>query len=136
GERPDSGNRAPRDPRNAAPVRHHDEVPPDPGAEQPRRAAAATAIRLNQFLARAGVAARRKADQLIVSGQVLVNGAPAVAGQQVTPGVDRVTIGGRPIEMVSQSTYLMMNKPVGVLTSVGDDRGRRTVADRLPSGAA
>jgi len=82
------------------------------------------------------VAARRKADQLIVSGQVLVNGVPAVAGQQVTAGVDRVTIGGRAIEPVSESTYLMMNKPVGVLTSISDDRGRQTVADRLPSGAA
>ena len=82
------------------------------------------------------MAARRKADQLIVSGQVAVNGVPAVAGQQVTPGVDRVTIGGRTIELVSQSTYLMMNKPVGVLTSIGDDRGRQTVADRLPTGGA
>jgi len=82
------------------------------------------------------VAARRKADQLIVSGQVSVNGIRAVAGQQVTPGVDRVTIGGRRIEPVSESTYLMMNKPVGVLTSIGDDRGRQTVADRLPGGAA
>ena len=82
------------------------------------------------------MAARRKADQLIVSGQVLVNGVPAVAGQQVTAGVDRVTIGGRAIEPVSESTYLMMNKPVGVLTSISDDRGRQTVADRLPSGAA
>ena len=82
------------------------------------------------------MAARRKADRLIVSGQVAVNGVPAVAGQQVTPGVDRVTIGGRTIELVSQSTYLMMNKPVGVLTSIGDDRGRQTVADRLPTGGA
>ena len=82
------------------------------------------------------MAARRKADRLIVSGQVAVNGVPAVAGQQVTPGVDRVTIGGRPIDPVSESTYLMMNKPVGVLTSIGDDRGRQTVADRLPVGAA
>ena len=82
------------------------------------------------------MAARRKADQLIVSGQVAVNGVPAVAGQQVTPGIDRVTIGGRTIELVSQSTYLMMNKPVGMLTSIGDDRGRQTVADRLPTGGA
>jgi len=82
------------------------------------------------------VAARRKADRLIVSGQVAVNGVPAVAGQQVTPGIDRVTIGGRTIELVSQSTYLMMNKPVGMLTSIGDDRGRQTVADRLPTGGA
>ena len=81
------------------------------------------------------MAARRKADQLIVSGQALVNGVPAVAGQQVTAGVDRVTIGGRAIEPVSESTYLMMNKPIGVLTSIGDDRGRQTVADHLPSGA-
>jgi len=80
------------------------------------------------------VAARRKADQLIASGQVLVNGTPAMAGQQVTPGIDRVTIGGSPVEPVSTSTYLMMNKPVGVLTSVGDDRGRPTVVDSLPAG--
>jgi pseudouridine synthase len=80
------------------------------------------------------VAARRKADQLIVSGEVLVNGVPAVAGQQVTPGVDAVSVGGRAVEPVSAWTYLMMNKPVGVLTSVGDDRGRPTVTDRLPLG--
>ena len=63
-----------------------------------------------------------------------MNGTPAVAGQQVTPGIDRVTLGGKPVEPVSEWTYLMMNKPVGVLTSVGDDRGRRTVTDRLPPG--
>ena len=71
---------------------------------------------------------------MIASGEVSVNGAPAVAGQQVTPGVDTVSVGGRPIEPVSEWTYLMMNKPVGVLTSVGDDRGRPTVTDRLPPG--
>jgi 23S rRNA pseudouridine2605 synthase len=82
------------------------------------------------------VAARRKADQLIASGQVQVNGRPAIAGQQVTPGVDQVTVDGRAVEPVSASTYLMMNKPVGVLTSVGDDRGRPTVVDRLSPGGA
>jgi len=80
------------------------------------------------------VAARRKADQLIASGQVSVNGTPAIAGQQVTPGIDRVTVDGRPVEPVSESTYLMMNKPVGMLTSVGDERGRQTVVDSLPAG--
>ena len=79
------------------------------------------------------MAARRKADQLIASGQVAVNGTPAIAGQQVTPGIDQVTLDGRPVELVSALTYLMMNKPVGVLTSVGDDRGRQTVMDRLPA---
>ncbi len=73
---------------------------------------------------------------MIASGQVKVNGFPAVPGQQVTPGIDRVTLDGSPIEPVSTSTYLMLNKPVGVLTSVGDDRGRRTVVDHLPAGPA
>ncbi|TMC45900.1 MAG: rRNA pseudouridine synthase [Chloroflexi bacterium] len=82
------------------------------------------------------MAARRKADQLIASGEVSVNGAPAVAGQQVTPGVDTVMVGGRPVQLVTEWTYLMMNKPVGVLTSVGDARGRRSVTDRLPPGGA
>ena len=62
-----------------------------------------------------------------------MNGSPAVAGQQVTPGTDRVTVDGKPVEPVSQWTYLVMNKPVGVLTSVSDDRGRQTVTDRLPA---
>ena len=62
---------------------------------------------------------------------MFVNGRPATPGQQVTPGVDSVTIDGRPVEPVSQRTYLMMNKPVGVLTSVGDPRGRPTVTDQL-----
>jgi pseudouridine synthase len=70
---------------------------------------------------------------LIASGQVLVNDLPARAGQQVTPGVDRVTVDGRAVAPVTRHTYLMMNKPVGVLTSVGDDRNRPTVTDRLPA---
>ena len=49
-----------------------------------------------------------------------VNGIPAIAGQQVTPGVDTVLVDGRPVEPALNWTYLMMNKPVGVLTSVGD----------------
>jgi 23S rRNA pseudouridine2605 synthase len=80
------------------------------------------------------VAARRKADQLIASGTVSVNGIRAVAGQQVTPGIDTVTVEGRPVAPTSEWTYLMLHKPVGVLTSVGDDRGRETVTDRLPPG--
>ena len=70
---------------------------------------------------------------MIASGQILVNDVPARAGQQVTPGVDRVTVDGRAVVPVTRHTYMMMNKPVGVLTSVGDDRNRPTVTDRLPA---
>jgi 23S rRNA pseudouridine2605 synthase len=66
---------------------------------------------------------------------VSVNGIQAIAGQQVTPGVDTVTVDGRAVEPALTRTYLVMNKPVGVLTSVGDDRGRETVTDGLPERA-
>ncbi|HET9848030.1 MAG TPA: pseudouridine synthase [Candidatus Dormibacteraeota bacterium] len=65
---------------------------------------------------------------------MLVNGRAAIPGQQVTPGVDQVTVDGRPIEPVSERTYLMLNKPVGVLSSVGDPRGRPTITDQLGAG--
>ena len=71
---------------------------------------------------------------MIAAGRVLVNGTPAVAGQHVDPGIDRVTVDGKTVEPVSELTYLLMNKPVGILTSVSDDRGRQTVIDRLPAG--
>lgn len=60
-----------------------------------------------------------------------MNGQPATPGQQVTPGVDEVTVDGRPVQPVAEHSYVMVNKPVGVLTSVGDPRGRPTVTDHL-----
>jgi pseudouridine synthase len=62
---------------------------------------------------------------------VLVNGRPATPGLQVTPDVDRVTVDGRPVEPLTTWTYLMLNKPAGVLSSVGDARGRPTVTGGL-----
>jgi pseudouridine synthase len=65
---------------------------------------------------------------------VRVNGEPASPGQEVEPGVDEVTVNGEPVRPAAGHTYLLLNKPVGVLTSVGDDRGRASVIDRLPQG--
>jgi pseudouridine synthase len=62
-----------------------------------------------------------------------VNGVTAVTGQEVNPGLDTVSVDGKTIEPVERPTYLMLNKPVGVLSSVGDDRGRKTVTDGLPA---
>ena len=63
-----------------------------------------------------------------------VNGLPASPGQQVDPGVDVVTVDGEPVRPIAGHTYLLLNKPVGVLTSVGDARGRASVVDQLPPG--
>ena len=77
------------------------------------------------------MAARRKADALIASGQVTVNGVPAKAGQQVTPGIDRIAVDGVAVTLRLERTYLMLNKAPGVLSSVGDSRGRPTVTDAI-----
>ncbi len=63
-----------------------------------------------------------------------MNGSLAVPGQDVTPGVDEVRLKGLLVRPAAQQTYLMLNKPVGVLSSVGDDRGRKSVTDDLPAG--
>lgn len=68
---------------------------------------------------------------MIASGHVTVNGVPATAGQQVTAGIDEVAVDGSRIELRPQATYLMLNKPAGVLSSVGDPRGRPTVTDAV-----
>jgi len=68
---------------------------------------------------------------LIAAGQVEVNGVRATTGQQVDPARDRVTVNGRIVQPPRQHTYVMLNKPEGVLTTVRDERGRPTVLDRL-----
>jgi 23S rRNA pseudouridine2605 synthase len=80
------------------------------------------------------VAARRKADALIASGRVTVNGARAAVGQKIRPGRDRVALDGRELGG-ARAAYWMVNKPAGVLTTVSDDRGRATVVERLPRGS-
>lgn len=75
--------------------------------------------------------ARRKADILIASGQVEINGATATTGQQVDPARDRVSVNGKVVRPPARKTYVMLNKPRGVLSTVRDDRGRPTVLDRL-----
>ena len=88
------------------------------------------AERLQKFLARAGVASRRKAEALIGAGAVTVNGVRAELGQKVLPG-DDVRVNGVRATPQEHVTYLLY-KPVGVLSAVSDDRGRETVIALLP----
>ncbi len=88
------------------------------------------ALRLNAFLARAGVASRRKADELILAGRVTVNGGPGELGTFVSDG-DRVELDGRAVRP-QRLAYLLLHKPAGTVTTARDPHGRPTVVDLVP----
>jgi 23S rRNA pseudouridine2605 synthase len=90
-----------------------------------------TLMRLQRALARAGVTSRRKAEDLIRTGRVRVDGAPATLGMSVDPEHHQVTVDGRPVRPAAVS-WFALNKPVGYVVSRSDPEGRRTVYDLLP----
>jgi 23S rRNA pseudouridine2605 synthase len=84
-------------------------------------------VRLNAYLARAGIASRRAADELIKAGRVRVNGSPGQLNTFVEPA-DTVEVDGRPVAP-QQLAYILLNKPPGVVTTARDPQGRSTVVD-------
>jgi 23S rRNA pseudouridine2605 synthase len=91
-------------------------------------------VRVQRALAHAGIASRRRADDLVAAGRVRVNGRVAVVGETVDPDRDEITVDGTPIIRTRGETWLVMHKPAGVLTTARDERGasRRTVFDLVP----
>lgn len=86
-------------------------------------------MRINKYIAQAGIASRRKADELIAAGNVKVNGAVLrEPGYDVTEG-DVVEVNGRRIEAEEKKVYILLNKPLGYVTTVSDDKERLTVMD-------
>lgn len=90
--------------------------------------------RLQKLIARAGIASRRGAEQLIVDGRVRVNGAPGVIGQSADPAVDRIEVDGRPLPAAARAVHLAVHKPRGFLSSAHDERGRRSVVGLVDVG--
>lgn len=88
--------------------------------------------RLQKLIARAGIASRRHAEQLIVSGQVRVNGRVVTElGTKADPRKDRIEAAGRVVEGAEQKIYLIMNKPVEVVSTLADPEGRKTLRNLL-----
>ena len=87
-------------------------------------------MRLNAFLARAGVASRRRADELIKAGRVTVNGETGQLNT-VVGARDRVAVDGRDVER-QRLRYVLLHKPAGVVTTAHDPHGRRTVVELVP----
>ncbi|MGH9580734.1 MAG: pseudouridine synthase [Terriglobales bacterium] len=90
------------------------------------------AARLQKIIAAAGIASRRKAEELIVSGRVTVNGqAITELGAKADPGRDHIRVDGRLLKAPQRFVYLLLNKPKGYVTTVSDPEGRPTVLELL-----
>lgn len=86
--------------------------------------------RLQKFMASCGVASRRKCEEIILAGKVKVNGTLVrELGVKVDPSKDKVEYEGKVINKEENKVYIMLNKPEGYITSVKDEKGRKTILD-------
>ena len=85
--------------------------------------------RIQKLLAAAGLCSRRTAEEWIAAGRVIVNGRIARVGDKADPDRDTVLVDGSPLRGAAQHVYLMLHKPRGYVTTLSDERGRRTAAE-------
>ncbi|MBR6594630.1 MAG: rRNA pseudouridine synthase [Clostridia bacterium] len=90
-------------------------------------------VRLQKYIADCGLMSRRAAEKEIEAGNVTVNGVTATIGESVTPRKDKVCLNGEPVVFSKRYLYYLLNKPQGVVTTMSDEFGRRTVRDLLPT---
>jgi 23S rRNA pseudouridine2605 synthase len=110
--------------KRVAQLRKKAEDPPQHRCDPP------SLIRLNKFLSSAGIASRRKADELILAGSVTVNGRRVVSlGSKIDPSKDKVFVDGKQVARSDKSVYIVLNKPKDCITTTDDEKGRRTVLD-------
>lgn len=84
--------------------------------------------RIQKILAQAGLCSRRAAEDMIRAGRVTVNGRKAALGDSADPARDKLAVDGKPVRAAEEKVYLMLNKPRGFVSTMHDERGRRTVA--------
>jgi 23S rRNA pseudouridine2605 synthase len=92
-----------------------------------------TSERVQKIIARAGLASRRRAEQLIADGRVRVNGRLAALGESADPAHDRIEVDGEPLGIAPPPIHLAVYKPRGFLSSARDERGRRSVVTLVDS---
>ena len=89
--------------------------------------------RLQKLLSAAGVCSRRAAETYITAGRVTVNGVLAELGQRADPDRDDIRVDGKPLSGKEELVYLLLNKPRGYVTTLSDEKGRKTVAELVSS---
>lgn len=83
--------------------------------------------RIQKIMAQSGLCSRRAAEQIIRDGGVTVNGRPASLGDSADPVRDKIVVNGKPLGRAEEKVYLMLNKPRGFVSTLKDERGRKTV---------
>lgn len=89
-------------------------------------------MRLQRALAQAGIASRRQAEELITAGRVRVDGKVAELGSKVDPDRQKITVDGKATKRVAKR-WIILHKPLGVVTTASDEQGRQTVFDLIPN---
>ena len=84
--------------------------------------------RLQKILSARGVASRRAAEAMIMDGRVTVNGTVAGLGQTADPQIDEILLDGKPLPSGSEYVYILLHKPRGYVTTLSDEKGRKTTA--------
>jgi len=93
------------------------------------------AERIQKLLARRGLASRRGAEALISAGRVTINGRPARLGESADPDTDQLALDGEPVAAASAIVHYAVHKPIGLLSSAHDERGRRSVVSLIDAGS-